>query len=126
MTAEMDEARGLLRRCAEECGASTLGVLQGKDGYLAAHALAVSGPSDKDTLLKQFRESLHKVRCTSSMLWQMFQCRAELPSPRPTSDTQCSVVVRYIGGPVGTMGTQWKHKPLLSSVTLCPQHPALL
>lgn len=76
--AEMEPARELLRRAVEECGASTPGLLQGKDAYLAAHALAVSRPRDKETLLKQFRQSLRKVCCTQCVPGQLHQCCVEL------------------------------------------------
>lgn len=118
MFAAMDEARGLLRRCAKECGASTPRVLQGKDGYLAAHALAVSGHSDKETLLKQFRDSLQKVCCTRCFGSRINAVRIYRVLAQPAfASAQCSVVVRHTGVRGGH---------LLSSATLCPQHPALL
>ena len=67
----MEAARELLRRCAQECVAGIAAVLQGEEGYLAAHALAVSGPAEQETLLKKYRDSLHKVRCTRGMPGQL-------------------------------------------------------
>jgi hypothetical protein len=76
--AALEAARELLRRTVEECGASTPGLLQGKDAYLAAHALAVSGPRDQQQLLKQFRQSLRKVCRTRGVPGQLHQCCMEL------------------------------------------------
>ena len=58
---DLAEAKALLARCFEECGADA-GQLQGRNAQLAASALAlVAGDAARQGMLAQFKQKLREV-----------------------------------------------------------------